>query len=237
MIRSGIHIWSIVRQLIFEFYRKREKVALSPSIAIEQIPEKDKENFAKWLKDFRLLSVREEKGAELIRELTGRNVEVLCDPTMYLSAEKWRNVEKEPKSRLKNSPYILTYFLGDCEASYKIWIENLAEKNHMKIFELQNEENFGIAPDEFLYLIDHAACVCTDSFHGTVFSLIFHTPFVVFERRDNFKTMSSRLSTLLTLFNCLERTPEGVEEQDVFQVNFDYTDMVLEQERKDLRIF
>ena len=129
----------------------------------------------------------------------------MCDPTMYLSAEKWRNVEKEPKSRLKNSPYILTYFLGDCEASYKIWVENLAEKNHMKIFELQNEENFGIAPDEFLYLIDHAACVCTDSFHGTVFSLIFHTPFVVFERRDNFKTMSSRLSTLLTLFNCLEQ--------------------------------
>ena len=40
------------------------------------------------MKDFRLLSVREEKGAELIRELTGRNVEVLCDPTMYLSAEK-----------------------------------------------------------------------------------------------------------------------------------------------------
>lgn len=177
------------------FTEREKKVALSPSIAIEQIPEKDKENFAKWLKDFRLLSVREEKGAELIRELTGRNVEVLCDPTMYLSAEKWRNVEKEPKSRLKNSPYILTYFLGDCEASYKIWIENLAEKNHMKIFELQNEENFGIAPDEFLYLIDHAACVCTDSFHGTVFSLIFHTPFVVFERRDNFKTI---------LFNCFE---------------------------------
>ena len=219
------------------FTEREKKVALSPSIAIEQIPEKDKENFAKWLKDFRLLSVREEKGAELIRELTGRNVEVLCDPTMYLSAEKWRNVEKEPKSRLKNSPYILTYFLGDCEASYKIWIENLAEKNHMKIFELQNEENFGIAPDEFLYLIDHAACVCTDSFHGTVFSLIFHTPFVVFERRDNFKTMSSRLSTLLTLFNCLERTPEGVEEQDVFQVNFDYTDMVLEQERKRFKNF
>ena len=49
--------------------------------------------------------------------------------------------------------------------------------------------------------------------------------------------MSSRLSTLLTLFNCLERTPEGVEEQDVFQVNFDYTDMVLEQERKRFKNF
>lgn len=241
-IAGSDQVWNLYLEYctaanFLSFTEREKKVALSPSIAIEQIPEKDKENFAKWLKDFRLLSVREEKGAELIRELTGRNVEVLCDPTMYLSAEKWRNVEKEPKSRLKNSPYILTYFLGDCEASYKIWIENLAEKNHMKIFELQNEENFGIAPDEFLYLIDHAACVCTDSFHGTVFSLIFHTPFVVFERRDNFKTMSSRLSTLLTLFNCLERTPEGVEEQDVFQVNFDYTDMVLEQERKRFKNF
>lgn len=66
---------------------------------------------------------------------------------------------------------------------------------------------------------------------------LFHKKIVVFERRDNFKTMSSRLSTLLTLFNCLERTPEGVEEQDVFQVNFDYTDMVLEQERKRFKNF
>lgn len=106
---------------------------------------------------------------------------------MYLSAEKWRNVEKEPKSRLKNSPYILTYFLGDCEASYKIWVENLAEKNHMKIFELQNEENFGIAPDEFLYLIDHAACVLYGFiFMERFFRFIFHTPFVYFERRDKF---------------------------------------------------
>ena len=107
------------------------------------------------------------------------------------------------------------------------------ERYKHKLHDLSDTETHPVQYQSFL----HSACVCTDSFHGTVFSLIFHTPFVVFERRDNFKTMSSRLSTLLTLFNCLERTPEGVEEQDVFQVNFDYTDMVLEQERKRFKNF
>ena len=47
------------------FATHHQKVALSPSIAIDEIPEEKKESFSKWIQDFRLLSVREEKGKEL----------------------------------------------------------------------------------------------------------------------------------------------------------------------------
>lgn len=191
------------------FATHHQKVALSPSIAIDEIPEEKKESFSKWIQDFRLLSVREEKGKELICQLCGREAQVLCDPTMYLSALEWQKIEEKPKKCPKK--YILTYFLGNCDEAYAMWIRELADAYHLEILELQNETNFGIAPDEFLYLIHHAACVCTDSFHGTVFSLIFHTPFVVFERKEHFKTMKSRLDTLLSMMNCLQRKQNNMD--------------------------
>ena len=217
------------------FTSTTKKIAVSPSIAIEEIPEKNREKFAEWLNDFRLLSVREEKGAELIYNLIGKNAEVLCDPTMYLTVEKWKKIERKPRN-IKDV-YILIYFLGDYDYEYKKWIEKTAQKNHLKIFELQNKENYGIAPDEFLYLIDHAACVCTDSFHGTVFSLIFHTPFVVFERKDNFKKMNSRLNTLLKKFDCLQRKQEELDERSIFKMDFQKTDQIIKQEQSKFKKF
>lgn len=148
------------------FAESLQKIAISPSIAIEEIPERNKEDFSKWIRDFRLLSVREEKGAELIRNLCGREAEVLCDPTMYLSAYQWEKIEKKPEKCPEE--YVLTYYLGSYDDSYRNWVQTFAKKQNLKIFELQSEEHFGIAPDEFLYLIHHATCVCTDSFHGTV---------------------------------------------------------------------
>lgn len=217
------------------FTSSEKKIAISPSIAIDRMPEEKKREFAKWIKDFRLLSVREEKGAELIYQLNGRNAEVLCDPTLYLTAEQWRKIEKKPK--IKDEKYILTYFLGNCDDAYQRRISALARKYELKIFELQSDENFGIAPDEFLYLIDHASCMCTDSFHGTVFSLIFHTPFMVFERRDNFKTMNSRLSTLLKMFDCSYRKQEYLDEKNIFRMNFKGVDERMRQEQNKFKEF
>lgn len=207
-----------------------QKIAISPSIAIEEIPERNKEDFSKWIRDFRLLSVREEKGAELIRNLCGREAEVLCDPTMYLSAYQWEKIEKKPEKCPEE--YVLTYYLGSYDDSYRNWVQTFAKKQNLKIFELQSEEHFGIAPDEFLYLIHHATCVCTDSFHGTVFSLIFHTPFIVFERKDGFKTMKSRLDTLLSKMQCLQRRQKEIDDKKILNMSFKKTDKIIEKEKK-----
>lgn len=212
------------------FAESLQKIAISPSIAIEEIPERNKEDFSKWIRDFRLLSVREEKGAELIRNLCGREAEVLCDPTMYLSAYQWEKIEKKPEKCPEE--YVLTYYLGSYDDSYRNWVQTFAKKQNLKIFELQSEEHFGIAPDEFLYLIHHATCVCTDSFHGTVFSLIFHTPFIVFERKDGFKTMKSRLDTLLSKMQCLQRRQKEIDDKKILNMSFKKTDKIIEKEKK-----
>lgn len=57
------------------------------------------------------LSVREDAGAKIIKDLTGRDAPVLVDPTLLLTKEKWLFIAKEADNKPKKK-YMLTYFLG-----------------------------------------------------------------------------------------------------------------------------
>lgn len=217
------------------FTKRQKKIAFSPSIAVNQIPKEREEEFLNWISDFRLLSVREKQGAELIWNLCGRRAEVLADPTLYISAKQWRKMEK--KVKVKQNGYILAYFLGSCADEYRKYIEKLASTHNLIVFWLQTPEHFAIAPDEFLYLVDHAACICTDSFHGTIFSVLFHRPFLVFKRKENFADMSSRIDDLLALFQMEGRTINTIKENQIFKLNFKKTDSIIIQERERMKKF
>lgn len=217
------------------FTKHEKKIAFSPSIAVSQIPPEREKEFGEWISDFRLLSVRESQGAELIRRLCGRQAEVLGDPTLYVPAHQWRRLEK--KVRVEENRYVLAYFLGSCAEEYRRRIEAVARGRGLTVFWLQTPEHFSIAPDEFLYLIDHAACVCTDSFHGTVFSIMFHRPFLAFARRENFADMSSRMDDLLTLFHMEMRTADRITDDQIFEVDFKDTDRIIARERERIRRF
>lgn len=217
------------------FTAQDKKIAFSPSIAVESIPENKKENFKNWISDFRLLSIREQQGAKLIKELCGREAEVLGDPTLYVPAEKWRSIEK--KVGVRKDGYILTYFLGNCPEEYARQIRQIARDRNLDIFELQTPEHFDIAPDEFLYLIDHAVCVCTDSFHGTIFSIIFHRPFLVFRRKENFVNMNSRIQDLLSMFHMEERISDQISAKQVFDIDFTESDSIILQTQEKIRNF
>lgn len=218
-----------------DFTKAEKKIAFSASIAVEEIPEEKRDNFKKWIQDFRLLSVREQRGAELIYELCGRHAQVLADPTLYLPCERWRTIEK--KIATPENGYVLIYFLGECTEEYRRQIETYAKRKNLDIFELQSDEHYGIAPDEFLYLIDHSELVCTDSFHGTVFSIIFHKAFVVFERREKFANMNSRLVTLLSAFSMESRRSECIKEDHIFTEDFSKADNVIKAEREKISSF
>ena len=91
-------------------------------------------------------------------------------------------------------------------------------------------------PIEFLALIDNAKCVLTDSFHGTAFSINFHTPFYVFERNyGSAQKQSSRIMSLLSQVGMLERyeVPDYHEYQAL--MDFSHSDMILENERSKVK--
>lgn len=191
--------------------------------------------FKEGLEGIPYISVREHAGAVIVKQLTGRDVPVLVDPTLLIEAEHWRTLEMQPKW-YKGEKYILTYFLGNVPPM----LDRLAKDYNYKIFNLMDRKNFELylsRVEEFLYLIDHAELVCTDSFHACVFSILFNTPFLVVNRQQKgVADMTSRLDTLLGLFDMKNRyidfNTDKLEQDKIFHVDFNHVKDIQQREQK-----
>ncbi len=215
------------------FAKNNQKLSFAPSFGISELPGNVKEPYAKWLGDFPVLSVREERGAEIIKELTGKEAAVICDPTLTLLRNEWEQIEKRPEC-FPDAPYALTYFLGNETNASRRYIEKIAKEKNLKVinlFDIRESEYYAVNPSEFIYLIHHADAVFTDSFHATVFSIIFKKDFVVFDRIEDGKSMGSRLKTLLEKFSLSDRMFSSVSKQEFRSIDFTHTDKIIEKER------
>lgn len=187
-----------------KFADKSKRIAYAASFGIKELPKEYEATFKDGLNGIPHISVREHAGADIVKKLTGRDVPVLVDPTLLLSDKDWCSIEMRP-DWYRDEKFILTYFLGDVP---KV-LDELAMKHNYKIYNLMDASNLNIYTsrvEEFLWLIDNAELVCTDSFHACVFSIIFNTPFVVVKRQQKgMADMTSRLDTLLGLFGYQER--------------------------------
>ena len=216
------------------FATSNKRNSFSASFGISEIPEDLKEYYTSKLNEFNNISVREDRGKEIIEELTGRtDVEVLVDPTMLLTSEEWDKVAKKPK-QLKTDKYILNYFLGELSEERKKEINRIAAENECEVINIldKNGPFYATGPSEFIYLEKNAFLVCTDSFHSSVFAILYNRPFVVFEREDKTVSMNSRIETLINKFNLKNRKFTGKISED--NLNHDYTEAykILGEERK-----
>ncbi len=180
------------------FIPKERTVAYAPSFGVSQITERHRET-TDLLNGIAALSVRELSGAHIVRELTGREAPVVLDPTMLLEAGAWQAVSREPQAKPAQSetPFCLRYMLGT--SSYVSEVDGLCSERGLSVVDL-GSPGLAVGPAEFLWLVRHARLVCTDSYHAAVFSLLFHTPFAVFERGGSME-MSDRIATLDGLFD------------------------------------
>ena len=216
-----------------------KRISYAASIGIDEIPENFKEKTKRELLKFKSISLREEKGKELVEELTGReDIKVVLDPTMLLTDEEWSKLAKKPK-QLKTEKYILNYFLGKLSPERDKEIKRIAKKYGCEIINILDKEGpfYETGPSEFLYLEKNAFLICTDSFHSSVFSILFNRPFIIFNREDAQVSMNSRLDTLINTFKLENRTFENkITEANL---NHDYTNAykILEEKRKEAHAF
>jgi len=187
------------------------KISYATSFGISKIPDKYKEDYEKFLNRINYLSTREETGCKIIKELIDKEAKLVCDPTMLLSKQEWNGIEnKEP---IISDKYILCYFLGK-NIKHRKFAEELKKKTGYKIVSLNHADEYvkysdkfaditpyDVGPLEFLNLIKNAEYVCTDSFHGTVFSLINNKIFFTFER---YKNKNEKISTNSRIYSLLE---------------------------------
>ena len=213
------------------FADNNKKISFAASFGIDVVKSNYNEFFSSQLLKFKALSVREEAGSEIIKELTGKDAEVLVDPTMLLDREEWQKIYKKPKHAKEG--YILTYFLSPKCNEAKVKLEDI--KGNKEVYELLNPDDKvagSAGPSEFLWLFDHADIILTDSFHACVFSFLFNKPFIVYDRNWDGGNMNSRLETLLSKFSLERKYANSGIENDIWE--HDYTEgyKQLEIERK-----
>ena len=220
---------------LLKFTEPKKRISFAASFGISSLPEQYNEKLKNALKDYKAISVREDAGKKIIEDVVGRkDVQVLVDPTMLLTAEEWDKVAKKPE-QLKTDKYILNYFLGELSEKRKAEIDKIAKENNCEVINIldKNSPFYCTGPSEFLYLEKHAFLICTDSFHSCVFAILYNRPFIVFNREGSKVSISSRIETLINKFNLKNREYNG-KEITKENLSHDYTEAykILEEERK-----
>lgn len=166
------------------FAKPFKKYSYSASIATNEITESIKEEFKRRISDFKGLSLREKSGKEIVEKLTGQQATIHIDPTLLMEKDDWDTLAEKSEIR---EPYILIFTVLK-QVNLIDYALKLSEKTGMKVIFLNNNDIKKIkgityidpvSPGEFISMIKNASYVCTNSFHGTAFSLIYEKDFVV----------------------------------------------------------
>lgn len=226
------------------FASEGKRCSYSASIGISNfptIPSTIAAHYTVNLKKMDYISVREEAGATTIKRLIQRDVDVAPDPTLLLTKEEWLET-LEIKECKQNKNFILLYFITPISSKVIVSINSFARMKNMDIVQIMgdqyNKNHKIVSPNDFVQLINDAAYFFTDSFHGSIFSIIMETNFLAYERFDN-KSIKSRLETLLAKFNLLSLlATEDTDVVDIDRLN-DFTNtgkIVLDEKNRGLHL-
>ena len=168
-----------------DFKTDGKKISYAVSMGIPELSKENEEDFKRCINQLDNISVREEILIKYTEKFTNKNVTKTLDPTLLLDEKDYDDMILENKY----GEYILIYALGPDERLTQIARKIEKEKN-VKIIELNDKrkENYFCeqvsdgGPKEFLTLIKNAKAIITNSFHGTIFSIIFKKEFYTITR-------------------------------------------------------
>lgn len=200
------------------------KIAYATSFGVSSLPEYLFEKTKTFLNRIEHIGVREEKGKELVKHYTGRDVPLVCDPTLLFGAEDWMCIQKQEP--VVDGPYIFCYFLGN-NTEDRAFAKRLREATGYKIVALlhldeyiskdcdyADEAPYEVGPGEFVNLIRNAAYICTDSFHGSVFSILHKKQFFTSMRirKEGVLCTNNRIDSLFATLGVEGRKIDGSED-------------------------
>lgn len=225
------------------------KLSYATSFGLENIRENQKTVATRFLNRIQHLSCREQSGVQIIENLTHRSAKLVCDPTLLLTKEEWDNYVLD--NPIIDGDYIFTYLLSN-NIEHRKYVRKLAEATGCKVVGVlhgagyvRGDERFvdeapkNIGPFEFLNLIKYAKYVCTDSFHGCVFSTIYEKNYYTFKRFSDQDKMSTntRVTNLLERFGLNDRLVKQYEELNFKVIDYESVNHRVQQFRDDSRSF
>lgn len=200
------------------------RLAYAPSIGLTNIDYKTAERITPWLEQFDSLSCREEQGAVILGSLSGKNVPVVCDPVFLLTKEEWGKVAVNPNI----SNYI---FVFDLNGGKELFLLAQKVKKHTGLpivysslktihpYTGLRKVRHELGPREWLGYIMNASYVVTDSFHGSMFSLIFDVPLI---NKIAVKQTRSRLISIMQKLHIDKQIINDINSFDMSDIKFNY---------------
>lgn len=220
-----------------------KKFSYAASFGFAQVPAPYRKVYAALLADFADLSVREESGRSIVRSLLGpdRPVHVHVDPTLLLSPSDWLSIAATSRRRFPKR-FILVY---DVNPPVRLFEEAIRLSDRLRlpilflgfepfwirrIFRRRVHLLYVAGPEDFLAAFSRATFVLTNSFHGTVFSMLFHRPFAV--ELENQRLFNFRVKALLAQFHLEDRAFSSADLLETLQkpVDWDTCDSLREAE-------
>lgn len=216
------------------------RIAYASSFAVDSLDKRTEKQYAEWLSRYSRISVRERSGVSIIERM-GCGLEALqvLDPTFLLKPEEWDALSVTPSV---SDPYIFVYTLHPKEEINES-IRRFARKSGTEVRMVISDTSASvpadfitlsdIGPREWLGYVRNASLVITDSFHCTVFSILFGRSFKTVSTNAK---VASRLSSLLELFGLTDHLV-GVDhmQEDRLsssEINYTVVESVLERERE-----
>lgn len=206
----------IVEPFFLSFAGCKKRIAYAPSLAHTSFDESlfDRRRVSELLSRFDSLSIREEETLQLFQPLVEKRIEVVVDPTLLNSFTVYQELASP---RLIERPYVFVYLLRECSELVKT-ARCLARHGAYVVYispsdlAIPNSSNlFGVGPKEFLSLILHADLVLANSFHATVFSVLFHKQFRTFAVDKSASRMRDFLISLCIEDCCVTEACPGLE--------------------------
>ena len=225
-------IWGEDPYMFLQFAKPEQRIAYSPSIGLDEIPQENITQYEDWWRDWNALSCREYTGANIISRVINKKVPTLIDPTLLLSSEDWCRLTKGIKTPKK---YIFVYMLGEITGEYKEYIDKLAHENQCEVVDVMNDIRYaGGNPSVFVALIQNAERVIADSYHAMVFAMLFHLPFTFIDRVGWGMNMNSRVQTLIDKFGISVKRLDALTE---LPIDWNVFEQRLEQERSKAMLY
>lgn len=214
------------------------KIAYAPSFGIEDYTASEASQYIPLINDIAHLSVREATGNKILEKYLGQKVKEVIDPTMLLKRADWEALANDQK----HAKYLFYFTILDEPDGADNFVRELAAKKGLDIVRIGTVRDIlkpGFinarvsGPRDFLSLVRHAEMVVTSSFHGLVFSILFHRDFVCILNNNE---RNSRLIDLANKLGLNERLISNVLEfnnESMQPINYEKVDKQLDKMRDD----
>lgn len=211
------------------------KIAYAPSFGTDRISKRIRKCIQKYIQGIGHLSVREQSGQQLIHEITGLNPERLIDPTFLLGKKEWSELGENPLRSAE--PYILLYIMQRDEEVYR-YAKRVKQQKGIRLVEISrygyqpgfvDEILVDVGPKEFLGLFRDATYVCTNSYHGLAYSIIFEKDFCLIPC----KRFTARINNMLDLLR-IDAKVGNTDKRETLMARYDaeYVKNAIAEERE-----